>query len=57
MIAALAMERKFQLYQPSQTLDYSRPGQEELRHPSYQMLAAQGTDAGRGRRQTQGTSA
>ena len=46
IITALAMERKFQLNQPSQTLDHSRLGQEELRHLSHLILAAQETDAG-----------
>jgi hypothetical protein len=50
MMTALAMERKFQLKQLSQTLEHSRLGQEELRHRSHQILAAQETDAGDTRR-------
>jgi hypothetical protein len=57
MITALAMERKFQLNQPSQTLGHSRLDQEETRHLFHQILAARGTDAGGGRRQTRGISA
>jgi hypothetical protein len=51
IIIALAMERKFQLNQPSQnqpsqTLEHSRLGQEGLWHLSHLILAAQETDAG-----------
>jgi hypothetical protein len=46
MITALAMEKKFQLNQSSQTLEHSRLGQEALRHLCHQILAAQGTDPG-----------
>jgi hypothetical protein len=45
MITALAMEKKFQLNQLSQTLEHARLSQEELRHLSRQILAAQETDA------------
>jgi hypothetical protein len=45
IITSLAMERKFQLNQPSRTVDHSRPGQEELRHQSHLILAAQGISA------------
>jgi len=46
MMTALAMEKQFQLNQLSQTLERSRLVQEELRHLSYQVLAAQETRAG-----------
>jgi len=44
------MEKKSQLSQLSQTLEHSRPGQEELRQLSRQILAAQETDAADARR-------
>ena len=50
MITALAMEKKFQLSQLSQTVEHSRLGQEELRQLSRQILSAQEADAGDTRR-------
>jgi hypothetical protein len=44
------MEKKFQLNQLNQTLEHSHLSQEELRHPSRQILAAQETEAGDTRR-------
>jgi len=51
MITALAMEKKFELNQLSQMLEHSRFGQEESRHLSHRILAAQETDAGDTRRE------
>lgn len=51
MITALAMDREFQLNRLSQMLEHSRLSQEESRHLSHQILAAQETDAGRTRRE------
>jgi len=45
-ITLLAMGKKFQLKQPSQTVKRARPSQEELRHLSHQILAVQETNAG-----------
>jgi hypothetical protein len=45
-ITALALDREFGLNQPSQMLEHSRLSQEESRHTSHQILAAQETDAG-----------
>jgi len=50
MITALAMEKKVQLSQLSQTVEPSRLGQEQLRQFSHQILAAQEADAGGTRR-------
>ena len=46
MISALAMEKKFQFNQPTQTLETSRLRAEELRHPFLPILAAQATGDG-----------
>jgi hypothetical protein len=45
-ITALVMEKKFQLKQPSRTLERARPGPEELRQLSHHILAARKTEAG-----------
>ena len=46
IVTALAMERKFQLNQFSQTLEHSRLGREGLSSLFQLILAAQETDAG-----------
>ena len=50
-LTPLAMEKKFQLNQPRQTLEQPRLGQEMGRRLSHQIRAARATDAGAARRE------